>query len=395
MKNKMTSYIGNFKAAGAEKKVYIEGWANKAIVDDGGDLMNFEGVDLTRFVKNPIMLFNHDIDKPIGKIVEIDVTKDGMWVKAEVSSSTDPFVSYVRDLVVEGTLKTFSIGFQAKKESSNRASGYNEIQEWRLNEISIVTLPMNVEAEFSLTKELKQAKTLDEARMLVQKAMEGDPVKVTRSKKEHVPPKKPEDEKPMDEAPPSDAPPPPPPEKPDEEEKPKDEKGAFEECVSAKIPKLLEEGKPEEQAIAIAMSMCREEGKCDVAMMSDDMFKFAAKVASECKPKKPEDKGIKQDAPPTAPIGQPSDDPTNYGNPHLDIMKAQLAMLGSISSGITKLTMLLEKRGESSENEDGEGKPDGETPPAPPPADEDAEKLLSKISEIRGRIQNIAKSIGV
>lgn len=40
---------------------------------------------------------------------------------------------------------------------------------------------------------------------------------------------------------------------------------AFQRCVANKIPKLLNEGKTREQAIAIAISMCKEDGKCELS----------------------------------------------------------------------------------------------------------------------------------
>jgi HK97 family phage prohead protease len=194
--------------------VSIEGWANKAVVDDVGDLMDFSAVDMKRYEKNPILLYNHDRNLPIGKVVEAKVEKDGLWVKALISNSKDVVVSYVRDLVKEGILKTFSIGFEPKKE--DRKDGVNVIKEWRLNEISIVTLPANIEAEFALAKSLGEAKSLDEARALVLKAMEPPPPPTPPEGEED----KPENKEPTDEA-----------------------KNAFQECVSAKIPKLIEEGR--------------------------------------------------------------------------------------------------------------------------------------------------------
>ena len=40
--------------------VYIEGWANKAVVDRGKDLISSKAWDLSNYKKNSIILFNHD-----------------------------------------------------------------------------------------------------------------------------------------------------------------------------------------------------------------------------------------------------------------------------------------------------------------------------------------------
>ena len=57
----------------------IEGWANKAVVDRGKDFIGKSAWDLTNFEKNPVILFNHDKDKPIGKALGVEATDDGLW----------------------------------------------------------------------------------------------------------------------------------------------------------------------------------------------------------------------------------------------------------------------------------------------------------------------------
>ena len=402
MSNKVVRYDFDLKASQEGNDVFIEGFANKPVVDDVGDLMKFDDVDLARYQKNPIILYNHDRNLPIGKAVEIKVSEAGLWVKVKLSKSKDAIVSYIRDLVQEGILKTFSIGFEPKQENFNRAEGYNEISKWRLNEISIVTLPANIEAEFALAKSLSEAKSYQEARSLVLKALEkAEPQKPDETQKADEPVVTDETkvdgeggEKPTE---------------PNPEEEEAKKKEAFQECVRAKVPKLIEEGKPEEQAVAVAMSMCREEGKCDISIMSQEMFDFAKEVAKGCgdKPedKKPkegetgstegtvsEEKSLKQDQPPTQPPEatpiQTTEDPTEYGNPHLDLMKSMLAMMGKISTQIESVRALLEKGEGMSENTES-------SPALPPENGEASAKGMAKIAEIKSRCEAIVKSLGV
>lgn len=368
----------DLKAVSEGDNVTVEGWANKAVVDDVGDLMKFDKVDLTRFKKNPILFYNHDKDLPLGKIKEVKVTPEGLWVKAILTKSEKlPLVSYIRDLVKEGILKTFSIGFEPKQENFNRADGYNEITEWRLNELSIVTLPANIDAEFALAKSLNSAKDYSEAKSLVLKALRCGDCKSDEPKVEDTtqdnPPKEGESEN------------------EDEEKK----KTAFQECVSRKIPKLINEGKPEEQAVAIAMSMCREEGKCDVSIMSPEMFDLAFETAKGCKkPKKEEEEraegseGTKEvpPPPPAVPVSQPSDDPSNFGSPHMDMLKSMLALMGKISEQLGAIQALLEKEEEVGETDSG-------NPELPPENGEASAKGLAKIAEIRGRIEALVKDL--
>jgi HK97 family phage prohead protease len=390
------------KAADSGTDVVIEGWANKAVVDDVGDLMKFDNVDLGRYKKNPILLYNHDRNLPIGRVIEIKVSEAGLWVKAVISNSSDQIVSYIRDLVKEGILKTFSIGFEPKEENYNRAEGYNVISKWRLNELSIVTLPANIDAEFALAKSLGEAKDYQEARAMVLKALEGEKStepKVTDTTenqkevcsecgKEPCECQKPKEGEESGEG-----------ENTEDEEAKK--KAAFQECVQSKIPKLIEEGKPEEQAVAIAMSMCREEGKCDISYMSSEMFSLAMETAKGCKKPKKEDgtepeptgegeKGLKQDQPPqvAAPV-QAADPASEFGSPYIGLMQSQLAMMGKISTQLETIAKLLEKEEQVGENDN------GSNPSLPPENGEASAKGLAKLAEIHGRVSAMVKDLGV
>lgn len=136
--------------------VIVEGWANMATVDRGNEKVNPDAYgELTNFRKNGIMLFNHDQNKPIGKMVEVRPTDKGLYFKGRISKSKDPFVSYVRDLIEEGILNAFSIGFESKKEHKNE-EGVTEITDLDLFEVSVVSLPMNQDSIFSLSSKSMQ-----------------------------------------------------------------------------------------------------------------------------------------------------------------------------------------------------------------------------------------------
>ena len=150
MRNK--AMLGVFKAQESSKGgLTIEGWANKAIVDRGGDIIPKSAWDLENFKKNSIILFNHDKNQPIGKAVSIEPRDEGLYVKAKISASADPGISKVRDLIKEGVLNAFSVGFDSIDEAKS-ADGHNEIRAAELFEISVVSIPMNQDSLFSLSK---------------------------------------------------------------------------------------------------------------------------------------------------------------------------------------------------------------------------------------------------
>ena len=108
------------------------------------------------FKKNAIILWNHDKNKPIGRALAVEARDEGLYVKARISASADPEISRIRDLIQEGVLNAFSVGFDASEEAKS-VDGYNEIRGAELFEISVVSLPMNQDSLFTTTK----AHTLD------------------------------------------------------------------------------------------------------------------------------------------------------------------------------------------------------------------------------------------
>lgn len=143
--------LGVFKAREDAKDLFIEGWANKAVVDRGGDIIPKDAWDLKNYAKNPIILFSHDKNQPIGRAVVTEAKDEGLYVKAKISKSDSPDIAKVRDLIKEGVLNAFSVGFDMR-QSEKTADGYTEIKSAELFEVSVVAIPMNQDSTFSLTK---------------------------------------------------------------------------------------------------------------------------------------------------------------------------------------------------------------------------------------------------
>jgi HK97 family phage prohead protease len=185
--------VARFKSSeGTRNGVIIEGWANKAVVDRGGDLIKKEAWNLDNFHKNAMILYNHDRDKPIGKALAVEAKDDGLYIKARISGSSDPEITKIRDLIKEGILNTFSVGFDCKRQEKS-SDGVTEIKEAELFEVSVVTLPMNQDSTFSVAKKLDDVRTaaMDYA---VKMDEEKEPVEA------------PAEEAPVEEAPSEDAP---------------------------------------------------------------------------------------------------------------------------------------------------------------------------------------------
>lgn len=146
----------DFKVKKSSKdSVTIEGLANAATIDRMKEKILPGAWDLSNYLKNPVVLFDHGHDPtfgfmPIGKAVLVEARDEGLYTKIELSRSTSEKISAIRDLVEEGILKTFSVGFDPKaSEKSADDPEVMHITKAELIETSIVPIPMNQDSTFS------------------------------------------------------------------------------------------------------------------------------------------------------------------------------------------------------------------------------------------------------
>lgn len=129
--------------------VYIEGWANKSVVDRGKDLIPKKAWKTDNYKKNPIVLFNHNHDMPIGKMMAVEPREEGLFIKGRIAKSNNPQISMIRDLIQEGILNSMSVGIMVDDEEQK--DGVNMIKSAELHEVSIVAVPMNQDSQFELS----------------------------------------------------------------------------------------------------------------------------------------------------------------------------------------------------------------------------------------------------
>lgn len=323
MKNKIRSQ-GTFKAIADQDAVYIEGYANYNAPDSVKERLDPASVNTKRFAKNPMLLFNHNMDYVVGKVISVEPRDEGVWAKAQLSLSDDPKISYVRDLVSEGILKTFSVRFADETwEDDPENPGVKLAKNWELQELSIVSIPMQADSTFSIAKGiLDNVKNISEVRSRIMRqkgravaallnkrlselessdgfnrddflrafavaagVTEPELADIMAGKTTPVPngviqaaesqlnierseldaaqgadaeaAQKGEGEMPNLES-----------------ETQPTEKDAVSDCIKEKIPLLIKEGKEQDQAVAMAMSMCNEEKGCNVAYTDDEMKQF-------------------------------------------------------------------------------------------------------------------------
>lgn len=126
-------------------------------VDRDGEIVSVAGIDLEDYLKNPIVLFNHEWDKPFGTITNIVKDQQGLLVTAEIHKLASMDGEF--EAVAKGILKAFSVGFQAL-EYRFLDNDIVEITKSRLLEVSIVSIPSNASSLFQVigTKSLNMNK---------------------------------------------------------------------------------------------------------------------------------------------------------------------------------------------------------------------------------------------
>ena len=401
-----TSQIG-VKAGKKNGKTTISGLANAFTVDRANEIIETDAWTLDDFKKNPVILVEHSFHPmfaglPVGKATQIQQTDGGLAFTAEISQSKTEPITMIRDLVDEGLLKAVSVGFDPKRDEE--VEGVKRIKEANLFEISLVGIPMNQDSlvdvkSFSKSDEGKSLwYNLNTLRMEICKSKKAvfaaeihrrirflqDETSVDRARifediaKESgcsVDDLKPVlagdtsptevmirsmadilvmDYKALKGVAKADSV-----YKRDQRRRIKQKedeirKQDFQECVQAKIPKLIDEGMDQEQAVAVAISRCQEAGK-RVALSADEYDELIALAGSL---KQAEQDNVQ---PETTPVDN-SVESVKTDNPVIDLMKQNNVLLGSLINEVQILnaTMAPQVKQDDDEQDDESEEPEEE-----------------------------------
>ena len=161
--NKIFNLTSTFKTqAQDDGSVMIRGMASTADFDRAGDSISVEAWQkggLKNFEKNPIILFNHDYDKPIGRATGLKAGPEGLELECKISKSAP---ANVAELVKDGVLGAFSVGFRVKDADYIKETDGLMIKDAELFEVSVVSVPCNQSATFSLAKSFDSDKEYEE-----------------------------------------------------------------------------------------------------------------------------------------------------------------------------------------------------------------------------------------
>jgi len=184
MKDKTLYLNSSFETKSVKKgskALKIAGYANTITKDRAGDVVTAQawakGVDNYR--RNPVLLYQHKHDAPIGRVEKITVDKKGIFVEANVSEAAERSHG-IQTLIKDGALKSFSVGFRVKDGKYNREDDSMMITDVELMEISVVSVPCNQDSLFSIKKSFETDEDYNEFKKSFEEAS-NDEIKMMRS----------------------------------------------------------------------------------------------------------------------------------------------------------------------------------------------------------------------
>jgi HK97 family phage prohead protease len=153
--------ISEVKSTPSERR--ISGYASTPEVDRAGDRVLPEAFKsaLEIYSQNPIMLYMHSAFTPVGKWDRLEVTPKGLFVSGVIGRGFEPADS-AWSMVEQGILKALSIGFRILKgenedeeDTEGETKSVFNIKDLELYEISLVSIPANREALFTVSSDGK------------------------------------------------------------------------------------------------------------------------------------------------------------------------------------------------------------------------------------------------
>ena len=143
--------------------IEIEWYASTKDKDRGHEIVDPQAFRnaLDLYMTNPIVLLQHNMEKPIGVVTEATIDENGLYIKARITQDVDWVISAIKN----GVLRAFSIGYKIldseflEEETSDGRDYANIIKDLSLFEISVVSVPMNA---YSLMKSMQDCFELKE-----------------------------------------------------------------------------------------------------------------------------------------------------------------------------------------------------------------------------------------
>ena len=110
------------------------------VVDNQNDVVVPNAIKNIDSIKNIPILWQHDVKKPVGKVIDAYIDDIGLFIYAEINTELiygkEAYHSLKND-----TINGLSIGYKINKNNTSNKIGY--LEDIKIVEISIVSLPAN------------------------------------------------------------------------------------------------------------------------------------------------------------------------------------------------------------------------------------------------------------
>jgi len=137
----------------------IEGIASTPTPDHAGDVLEPKGAQF----RTPLpLLWQHRQDEPLGEVVKATISPDGITIRAKFAKIDEPGTLKDRldeawQSVKAGLVRGLSVGWKPIEAAVIQRTGGLHATKWLWAELSVVTIPLNVEATILRVKQLDQA----------------------------------------------------------------------------------------------------------------------------------------------------------------------------------------------------------------------------------------------
>jgi len=135
-----------------EGGIYFEGYANTDSRDEYGDIVlssAWTDTVISEYLKNPLLLYEHDPEQPIGKILTAERKDRGLWVGGFVSGKWEGAWK-VGEGLISGLSVRIRYDWDNMRFDEESSSWIVAIK--KLREISICSMPANDESFFEVGK---------------------------------------------------------------------------------------------------------------------------------------------------------------------------------------------------------------------------------------------------
>lgn len=113
-------------------------------VDRDGEILDIEGLDIRKFMKNPVVPFAHKYDQPpVAKCVELVKEAGKLKARLKFAIGQYPFAALIYSLYKEGFMNAFSIGFIPKEGEFDEDKNGFRFTKSEMLEFSAVPVPAN------------------------------------------------------------------------------------------------------------------------------------------------------------------------------------------------------------------------------------------------------------